>query len=127
MVFQFQFKKIVARPFYTIHDVLRCLGLMQSLLKGRVAPIWRPWELTLIRLSGTDGLNKKVLVLIVFIVCGALSYWAVGWAFAYGTLDNPNPHNLTLPNSEFNTNKFIGSKYFFSLVYLIFKDYLFTA
>ena len=34
-------RKIAARPFDTIHDILRCLSLAQSLLKGRNAPIWR--------------------------------------------------------------------------------------
>ena len=39
-------------------------------------------------------------------VCGAVIYWAVGYAFAYGVLDND-------PNG---VNKFIGSKYFFTWV-----------
>ena len=34
-------RKTDARPFDTIHDILRCLCLIQSLLKGRNAPIWR--------------------------------------------------------------------------------------
>ena len=34
-------RKTAARPFDTIHDILRCLSLAQSLLKGRNAPIWR--------------------------------------------------------------------------------------
>ena len=31
---------ISARLFDTLHDILRCLGLVQSLLKGQNAPIW---------------------------------------------------------------------------------------
>ena len=34
-------RKMDARPFDTIHDILRCLSLAQSLHKGRNAPIWR--------------------------------------------------------------------------------------
>ena len=34
-------KKIAARPFDTIHDILRSLSLAQYLLKRRKAPIWR--------------------------------------------------------------------------------------
>ena len=34
-------RKTAARPFDTIHDILRCLSLAQSILKGRNAPIWR--------------------------------------------------------------------------------------
>ena len=34
-------RKMDALPFDTIHDILRCLSLMQSLLKDRNGPIWR--------------------------------------------------------------------------------------
>ena len=34
-------RKIDARPFYTIHDILWCFSFVQSHLKGRNAPIWR--------------------------------------------------------------------------------------
>ena len=34
-------RKMDARPFDTIHDILRCLSVAQSLLKGRNAPISR--------------------------------------------------------------------------------------
>ena len=34
-------RKMDARLFDTIHEILRCLSLAQSLLKGRNAPIWR--------------------------------------------------------------------------------------
>ena len=33
-------RRMDARPFDTINDILRCLSLAQSLLKGRNAPIW---------------------------------------------------------------------------------------
>ena len=35
------YRKTAARPFDTICDILRALRLVQSLLKGRNAPIWR--------------------------------------------------------------------------------------
>ena len=34
-------RKTAARPFDTIYDILRSLSLVQSLLKGRNALIWR--------------------------------------------------------------------------------------
>ena len=34
-------RKMDAPNFDTVHDILRCLSLVQSLLKGRNAPIWR--------------------------------------------------------------------------------------
>ena len=46
-------RKIDARPFDTIHDILRCLSLVQFLLEDRNAPIWRKREPTHIRLSGS--------------------------------------------------------------------------
>merc|ERR1719337_122856 len=39
--------------------------------------------------------------------CGALSYWAFGYAFAYGDVDPTHP--------QAGANKFIGFKYFFSI------------
>ena len=33
--------KSAARAFDTIHDILRSLSLVESLLKGKNAPIWR--------------------------------------------------------------------------------------
>ena len=42
--------KTDGRPFDTIHDILRCLSRVQSLLKGRNAPIWRKREHTHMRL-----------------------------------------------------------------------------
>ena len=39
-------RKTAARPFDTIHDILRALSLVQSLLKGWNASIWRKRELT---------------------------------------------------------------------------------
>ena len=50
-------RKNAARPFDTIHDILRSLSLVNSLLKGRNAPIWRKRVPTHMRLSVTDGLN----------------------------------------------------------------------
>ena len=35
------YRKTAARPFDTICDILRALRLVQYLLKGRIAPIWR--------------------------------------------------------------------------------------
>ena len=52
-------RKIDARPFDTIHDILRCLSLAQSLRKGQNAPIWRKREPTYMGLSGTDELKRK--------------------------------------------------------------------
>ena len=57
-IFQIPFMiKTAARPFDTTHDILRCLSLVQPILKGRSAPIGRLQEPTHIRLSGTDGLS----------------------------------------------------------------------
>ena len=52
--------KIDARPFDTIHDILRGLSLAQSLFKGRNARLCRKQEPTLIRLSGTDRLRVEL-------------------------------------------------------------------
>ena len=51
-------RKMDARPFDTIHDILRRLSLVQYLLKGRNAPIRCKREPTHMRLSGTDRLTK---------------------------------------------------------------------
>lgn len=45
--------------------------------------------------------------------CGALSYWAFGYAFAYGDVHEDHPQS--------GANKFIGFKYFFS-IYADHKD-----
>ena len=37
----FDYRKMDARNFETINNILRSLSLMLSLLKGRNAPIWR--------------------------------------------------------------------------------------
>ena len=42
-----------ARPFDTIHEILRCLSLVQTPPRGRNAPIWDCH----VRLSGTDRLK----------------------------------------------------------------------
>ena len=49
--------KNAARPFDTIHDILRSLSLVQSLPKGRNALIWRQRMPTHMILSGTDRLR----------------------------------------------------------------------
>ena len=51
-------RKYAARPFDSIHDILRCVSLVQSLQKGRNAPIWRKREPTHLRPSGTDRLTE---------------------------------------------------------------------
>ena len=51
--------KTAARPFDTIHNILRPLGLAQSLLKGRNSPNWRGRAPTHLNLSGTEGLNVQ--------------------------------------------------------------------
>ena len=51
-------RKMGARPFDTIYDILRCLSLVKPILKGRTAPIWRKWEPTHMRLSGTALLGN---------------------------------------------------------------------
>ena len=53
-------RKMDARPFDTIHDIL--LSLVESLLKGRNASIWRKREPTHMRLSGAHELNVKNLL-----------------------------------------------------------------
>ena len=53
-------RKTDGRPFDTIHYILQCLSRVQSLLKGRNAPIWREREPTHLRLSGADGLSEKI-------------------------------------------------------------------
>ena len=57
-------RKTAARPFDTNHNILRCLSLAQSLLKGRNAPIWRMRAPTHMRLSGTDGLKPVEMHLV---------------------------------------------------------------
>ena len=52
-------RKTAAKPFYTTHEIIRSLSLVQSLHKGRNAPLWRKREPTHVRLSGTDGLNDN--------------------------------------------------------------------
>ena len=52
-------RKMDARPFDAIHDIVRCLSIVKSLLKGRNAPIWRKWEPTHMRLSGTERLTPS--------------------------------------------------------------------
>ena len=51
-------RTMVARHFDAIHDILRCLGLVQYLLKRQNAPIRRKREPTHMRLSGTDRLTN---------------------------------------------------------------------
>ena len=50
-------RKTAARPFDTIHDILRSLSLVQSLLKDRNSPNWRHRAPTHMNLSGTEGLS----------------------------------------------------------------------
>ena len=50
-------RKNAARPFDTIHDILRSLSLVQSLPKGWNALIWRQPMPTHMILSGTDRLR----------------------------------------------------------------------
>ena len=47
-------------PFDTIDDILWCLRLVQSLIKGRNALIWRKRKPTHMRLSETDRLSGIV-------------------------------------------------------------------
>ena len=54
-------RKNAARPFDTIHDILRSLILVQSLLKARNSPNWRQRAPTLMNLSGTEGLRDSVI------------------------------------------------------------------
>ena len=35
------YRKMNARNFDTIHDILRCLSILQMILKGQKAQIWR--------------------------------------------------------------------------------------
>ena len=49
-----------ARPFDTIHDILECLSLIQSLLEGQNASIWRKREPTHMSRSRTDRLSRYV-------------------------------------------------------------------
>ena len=50
-------RKTDVRHFDTIHDILRCIRLVQWLFIDRNAPIWRKREPTPMRLSGVDGLT----------------------------------------------------------------------
>ena len=50
-------RKVDTRPFDTIKFIVRCLSLVQSLLKGRNTPIWRKRKSTHMRPSGTDRLR----------------------------------------------------------------------
>ena len=52
-------RKMDARPFDTINDILRCPSLVQSLLKGRNVPIWRKREPTHMRQAGTERLRLR--------------------------------------------------------------------
>ena len=52
-------RKTAARPFDTINEILRSLGLAQSLLKSRNAQIWRKREPLYLTLLGTHGLIKN--------------------------------------------------------------------
>ena len=49
-------RKMDARPFDSILDILRCLSPVQSILEDQNAPIWRKREPTHMRLSRTDRL-----------------------------------------------------------------------
>ena len=55
-------RKTADRPFDTIHDILRCLSLVKSLLKIRNAPSWRKREPAYMRLSGTEGFRVVLLL-----------------------------------------------------------------
>ena len=55
-------RKTDARPFDTIQDILRCLSLVQPLLKGRNAPIWRKRDPMHMRPSRTHGLTIKLIL-----------------------------------------------------------------
>ena len=53
----------MARPSDTINAILRCLSLVQSLLLGRDARIWRKRETSHMRLSATDLLRRSLVFL----------------------------------------------------------------
>ena len=52
-------RKMDTRPFDTIHDILRCISLVQSLFEDRNAPIWRKREPTHMKLLRTDRLKQR--------------------------------------------------------------------
>ena len=50
-----------ARPFDTLHDMLRFLSFVESLIEDRNAPIWRKGEPTHLRLPvRTDRLGDRI-------------------------------------------------------------------
>ena len=51
------------RHFETIQDILQSLSLVESLLKGRNAPIWLQRDPTHKRLSVTEGLSFLTIIL----------------------------------------------------------------
>ena len=61
---QFMIEKIVDQSFFTIHDLLRVLSLVQYILKGLNAAIWRQWKLTHMRVSGIDGVKDIFFIYI---------------------------------------------------------------
>ena len=69
-------RKMDARPFDTI---LRCISLVQSLLKGRNAPFWCKREPTYMRLSGTDRLRGFIpyfgAISLMEVICGRINFF----------------------------------------------------
>ena len=78
-------RKRNARPFATTHDILWCLRFVQSLLKGRSAPIWRTLEPTHMRLSGTDRLNFAFLFIIPCLIIrwDKIEWYYVGLSYIF--------------------------------------------
>ena len=54
-------RKTTARPFDTIHGIIRCLSLVQSLFKGPNASIWHQRGPMRMKLSGTDELTHLIM------------------------------------------------------------------
>ena len=55
-------RKTAARPFETIHDILRSLSLVQSLPKARNSPNWRQRAPTHSNMSGTEGFKAEKII-----------------------------------------------------------------
>ena len=72
-------RKIDARPFDTILDILRCISLVQFLLKGLNAPFWFKREPTYMRLSGTDRLRGFIpyfgAISLMEVICGRINFF----------------------------------------------------
>ena len=76
-------RKTAARPFDTIHDILRSLSLAQALLKRRNSPIWR---------IGNRGVNYPFRLFIPPGVQQGPEYFGQPWAAYYPVEEPATPY-----------------------------------